>query len=233
MEVSDLFFEKNKAFTLAEVLVTLGIVGVIAAMTIPMLITNYQKRLTLTRLKKTYSQLNQVIKLIDEEQGLAVLSGSATNSVQKYILPHYNGATYYPPNNYKKSMCFNPNHYYLSAKGNDAQYNTLSTRTKGYCNGYISTPFGDMPSIELPDGTCIGFNRLIGGSYYTESTIFVDVNGSANPPNCLGKDMFWFYLDQDTASIQPTKQVVGFNQEKYGAYKIIKDGWRFAPDYPW
>ena len=52
MEVSDLFFEKNKAFTLAEVLVTLGIVGVIAAMTIPMLITNYQKRLTLTRLKK-------------------------------------------------------------------------------------------------------------------------------------------------------------------------------------
>ena len=45
--------------------------------------------------------------------------------------------------------------------------------------------------------------------------------------------MFWFYLDQDTASIQPTKQVGNYNQEKYGAYKIIKDGWRFAPDYPW
>ena len=52
---------KLRGFTLAEVLITLGIIGVVAAMTIPMLIINYQKRLTLTRLKKTYSQLNQVI----------------------------------------------------------------------------------------------------------------------------------------------------------------------------
>lgn len=226
-------FRKIRAFTLAEILIVLGIVGVIAAITIPMLITNYQKRLTLTRLQKHYAQLNQVIKLIDEEHGLAVLSGSATNSVQKYILPHYKGATYYAPNNYKKSMCFNPNHYYLSAKQNDAQYNTLSTTRKGSCGGYISTPFSDMPSIELPDGACIGFNQLLGNRYYPEVTIFVDVNGSANPPNCLGKDMFWFYIDQDTASIQPTKQWGMYNQEKFGAYKIIKDGWKFAKDYPW
>lgn len=226
-------FRKIRAFTLAEILIVLGIVGVIAAITIPMLITNYQKRLTLTRLQKHYAQLNQVIKLIDEEHGLAVLSGSATNSVQKYILPHYKGATYYAPNNYKKSMCFNPNHYYLSAKQNDAQYNTLYTNRKGVCGGYISTPFGNMPSIELPDGACIGFNQLLGNRYYPEVTIFVDVNGSANPPNCLGKDMFWFYIDQDTASIQPTKQWGMYNQEKYGAYKIIKDGWKFAKDYPW
>ena len=226
-------FRKIRAFTLAEILITLGIIGIVAAITIPMLITNYQKRLTLTRLQKHYAQLNQVIKLIDEEHGLAVLSGSATNSVQKYILPHYKGATYYAPNNYKKSMCFNPNHYYLSAKQNDAQYNALSTRHKGSCNGYISTPFSNMPSIELPDGACIGFNQLLGSRYYPESTIFIDVNGSANPPNCLGKDMFWFKIDPNTVSVQPTEREAVYSFEKYGAYKIIKDGWKFAKDYPW
>lgn len=228
------FIISNKpAFTLAEVLITLGIVGVIAAMTIPMLITNYQKHLTLVRLKKTYSHLNQVIKLIDEEHGLTVLSGSSSNFVPKYILPHYNGATLYKPTNYKKTMCFNPKHYYLSAPSNDAQYNALQTRRKGKCSGYISTPFGSSASIELPDGTCIAFNTLVDSRYYPNATIFVDVNGSANPPNCLGKDLFMFYVDQDTASVLPTRVETSYDQTKYGAYKIIKDGWRFAKDYPW
>ena len=40
-------------FTLTEVLITLGIIGVVAAMTIPNLITNYQKRSTVIQLKKT------------------------------------------------------------------------------------------------------------------------------------------------------------------------------------
>ena len=35
---------KKRAFTLAEVLITLGIIGVVAAMTIPTLISNYQKK---------------------------------------------------------------------------------------------------------------------------------------------------------------------------------------------
>lgn len=38
--------KNTKAFTLAEVLITLGIIGVVAALTIPGLITNFQKRET-------------------------------------------------------------------------------------------------------------------------------------------------------------------------------------------
>ena len=48
---------KIKGFTLAEILITLGIIGVVAAITIPGLITNYQKRSTATQLKKAYSLL--------------------------------------------------------------------------------------------------------------------------------------------------------------------------------
>lgn len=42
--------KKVFAFTLAEVLITLGIIGIVAAMTIPTLINNYQKKITVTRL---------------------------------------------------------------------------------------------------------------------------------------------------------------------------------------
>ena len=49
------------AFTLAEVLITLGIVGIIAAMTLPMLAENYQRRIVETRLKRFYTTFNQAI----------------------------------------------------------------------------------------------------------------------------------------------------------------------------
>ena len=49
------------AFTLAEVLITLGIIGIVAALTMPALIANYQKQVTLNGLKKAYSQLAQAV----------------------------------------------------------------------------------------------------------------------------------------------------------------------------
>lgn len=223
-----------KAFTISEILITLGIVGVISAMVIPMMIANYQKRIILTKLQKTYSQLNQMIRLIDEEQGLDVLHSAPSQFVPKYILPRYNGATYYKPNsNHRLAMCYNPNHYYLSAKSSNAQYTSLTSnaRYRGKCMGYISTPF--MPthtaSIELVDGACIGFN------YFASSgiSIFVDVNGSANPPNCFGKDLFFFDVDENSASVLPNEKWGMYDSTKYGAYKIIKDGWKFSNDYPW
>ena len=59
-----------KAFTLAEVLITLGIIGVVAAITMPMLIANYQKTVIVNQLKKSYSMWNQVFQkiLADEHQ---------------------------------------------------------------------------------------------------------------------------------------------------------------------
>ncbi len=52
---------KIKAFTMAEVLITLGIIGIVAAMTMPVLIGKYQKHVTVTRLQKVYSVLSQAV----------------------------------------------------------------------------------------------------------------------------------------------------------------------------
>ena len=49
------------AFTLAEVLITLGIIGVVAALTIPTLMANQRKKVVETRLAKFYSSINQAI----------------------------------------------------------------------------------------------------------------------------------------------------------------------------
>ena len=50
-----------RAFTLAEVLVTLGIIGVVAAITMPTLIDNHQKKVAATRLEKFYSMMSQAV----------------------------------------------------------------------------------------------------------------------------------------------------------------------------
>ena len=53
---------KKSAFTLAEVLITLGIIGVVAALTIPSLISNYQDKQFKTAYKKAYSDISQVVQ---------------------------------------------------------------------------------------------------------------------------------------------------------------------------
>ena len=70
----DAFKTKNEAngFTLAEVLITLGIIGVVAAMTLPTLIQNYQKMILKNQYKKTYSQFYNAIKLAQAKTGAPV-----------------------------------------------------------------------------------------------------------------------------------------------------------------
>ncbi len=60
---------KRVAFTLAEVLITIGIIGVVAALTIPNVVSNYKKKVVETRLAKLYSVLNQAVELSEEENG--------------------------------------------------------------------------------------------------------------------------------------------------------------------
>ena len=60
---------KKSAFTLAEVLITLAIIGVVAAMTIPTLIAKYDKKFTETSLIKFHSIMNNAIQLSSIDNG--------------------------------------------------------------------------------------------------------------------------------------------------------------------
>ena len=58
--------KKNCAFTLSELLITLGIIGVVAAITIPSLITKINDRQNIVRWRKTYSVVNDAFKRVVE-----------------------------------------------------------------------------------------------------------------------------------------------------------------------
>ena len=59
----------TRGFTLAEVLITLGIIGVVAAMTLPSLIQKNNNRVVETRLQKFYSAFNQAILMAEKDYG--------------------------------------------------------------------------------------------------------------------------------------------------------------------
>ena len=67
----------KKAFTLSEVLITLGIIGVVAAITIPSLITKYQKKVIETTLKEDYSIMAQVNRMMIANQVYAIMGKKA------------------------------------------------------------------------------------------------------------------------------------------------------------
>ena len=89
--------KRKAAFTLAEVLITLGIIGVIAAMTLPVLIADYQKKVVETRLIAFYSKINQAYRMSYAENGDTVywVTDNKTYSyeemldwLEKYIFPY-------------------------------------------------------------------------------------------------------------------------------------------------
>lgn len=76
--------KKNFAFTLAETLITLGIIGIVAAMTLPGLITNYNKNLVVTRLKHQYSLYNQAKMMISQQINRTFTGEDTDESVEFY-----------------------------------------------------------------------------------------------------------------------------------------------------
>ena len=64
-------FMQSAAFTLAEVLITLAIIGVVAAMTLPTLIANHQKQTYVTGLKKALSVSSNMFKQMQADEGVS------------------------------------------------------------------------------------------------------------------------------------------------------------------
>ena len=86
----------NFGFTLAEVLITLGIIGIVAAVTLPTLVSNYRKHVVETSLKRSVSVLQQAIKLAEVDYGEIASWGeyyTPTNALKKYLIPYIPGSS--------------------------------------------------------------------------------------------------------------------------------------------
>lgn len=86
-----------KGFTLAEVLITLGVIGVVAAITLPPLIKKYEEKVLLTKAKKDYAVINQLLLTMKQKAETTVYSDIFTRDktnvmLVEEMLPLLNGA---------------------------------------------------------------------------------------------------------------------------------------------
>ena len=232
---------KAPAFTLAEVLITLGIIGVVAAMTMPTLIKTYQKQVALAQLKENYSLVNQAIKLAEVQNGEVKYWDftDAEKILFDYIAPNIKSKKFSGKEHKYGSLCFSET---------ALNYKFLDGSTAG-------VPLLDnSPSIKLPTGACIGLNRGnieedTGRPSPFASIVYLDINGSQQTPNMLGKDLFLFKIGErgelvpytQGINIKNAKNCLGdgcCNKEAlYGgrvcAAVIMYDSWQMKDDYPW
>ena len=78
---------KNLGFTLAEVLITLAIIGVVAALTIPTVVHKYQQRQLYTSFMKMYNTLTNAMELIESENESKNWDWDNGTPFQDYIIP--------------------------------------------------------------------------------------------------------------------------------------------------
>ena len=212
----------GEGFTLAEVLITLGIIGVVAAMTLPTLIQNHQKQETIAKVQKIYTILNQALKQSELENGEFQYWDSAFDMGAKAYFEKY-----YKP-------------YFKIAKQcktyQDCGYKSVTP---------WSNPWGTQSTLKvivadyrypfyLTDGTLVIISVTSGEGVALDNSIYVDLNGGRGP-NVYCKDFFIFKRTAKNG-IQPNGYDLEdselINSEYCGA-KLMRDGWQIKDDYLW
>ena len=197
------FTSKKAAFTLAEVLITLGIIGVVAAMTLPALINKTQHQELQTGLKKNYTVLQQALLRAQLDTGEVVkpanyqkVEGVTKGSPLKKLLTKYIKNAQDCGGGTEKGSCIEN----ASITGNENAKNPYKTFNGK--NSVIPNWLDDGQFITT-DGTLFLLESAMGdGSTVYPILITVDVNGVQKRPNRWGYDLFTFQLT-DSGKLLP------------------------------
>jgi len=179
----------KSAFTLAEVLITLVIIGIVAALTIPTAISKYQKQQYVAGLKKAYSLLSQALYKIGQNKGYPVGDYSFVNNSN--FVDEFAKVVSITKKCDTFTECFEKDRL-----NNENGYKSLS-------GGVLDSAIADGKSVITADGQMFSF-KISGslGNYRGISNddienyagrIVVDLNGLKNP-NQFGYDTFMFYI---------------------------------------
>lgn len=192
---------KRLGFTLAEVLLTLGIIGVVATTTIPTLLQNTQDKEFKTQLKKQYSAFNQALLMIKNDYGsieTAISNCTATprdHACFRDMLSNYMNVIKKCDNGAATGNCFPATTYYLNGTQQpDHWYTNLSSAGMILADGTSMLVFMDSA-----DGVnhCINWVGGTNPALQNEcGWVTIDVNG-LKPPNKWGRDIYTLkiYLD--------------------------------------
>ncbi len=158
----------HRAFTLAEVLITLAIIGIVAALTIPTLVAKNEKKQLYTQFMKTYNTISNALNLaiVDHGDFRAWITDKkeASAYIEKYLFPYVKSAKVCNP----LTDCLTPEYKNLEGE-------SMSTAVNGILE---SNPFG----FKFPDGAVVFGD--------TSGSIIFDTNGSKGP-NVFARDLFY------------------------------------------
>lgn len=232
-----------KGFTLAEVLITLGIIGVVASMTIPTLVNNHQKQQYVSMLKKQYQALLTVFNDLAAERGsygnlaLSGMFDSASEVAQtesslasKFKLSKDCGYV---------SGCFSPAYFETYEGGASVEnfFETSNTYRK------FITADGVSYAVQAYATSC----KTVMGTGKLDKTcarIFIDLNGPKTP-NRWGRDIFGLFITNlngisiipygGEGSVNTWKtagggaQACGVGTSKHGVFcggRVLEESWQ-------
>ena len=223
---------KKVAFTLAEVLITLGIIGIVAAMTLPAVISNYRKTTVEVKLKRFYSVFNSALKRSEVD------NGAMEN--WEWPTPMYQDGN---GNLIKNSI---------------TDYNWFERYLKPYLNNktvaesfHLWCVWYDGFAVKFTDGTAVSCgspSAVFGGSFacmfFPEAKMIDNVRDyTSEAANLIpGKDYFLFVINHNIHAKNglqpfPSDSCVATKGTKYlpspgCAKKIVENNWEIPDDYP-
>lgn len=215
-----------KAFTLAEVLITLGVIGVVAAMTMPTLIKSYQKYVWTKQLQKAYASLNLGFRKILADEGVDLLSQTEVfnSMVGNNCLPNTSVAEcegfYNRLGKYFKISSVKNETFKYTFLPTDSRTYTWNQKVITLDNGerIFDFNFSKTPAVK----SNITMKGKIGYFY-------IDLNGKKRP-NKVGRDM-WRFLIDDAGIVYPdgseavSEQETGNSTKDWYYWKTSTNPW--------
>lgn len=196
---------KQKAFTLVEILIVIGIIGIIALMIIPGLIKESEEVKMQAAFKKAYSTLSQALLSMSRENG---------DDLSSYTSDFINT---FPPE-------------FIKYLGIAEDYGVSSGSPINFPDGYYRSLYRNYSvpgafftkEVVLNDGMTVLF-RSKGGSSNNDgyAVVSVDVNGHEKPPNVFGRDIFGFEFNGTPIFSRTSSCVVSNDTIHIGMANIV------------
>lgn len=200
------------SFTLSEVLITLIIIGIVAAITIPTIISSYQKKILASQLKKSYANIENAINYVNSQNGTPYecytigfgnYFPSECNDFWTEVLKHFNTIKKCESND----------------KTCRPKYKTkdeVTAQGGKVLNPNCSYPINLMKGHVLNDGSII-YLHYYGNEIKGSNALYfgLDVNGIKGP-NKWGYDLFYLNLQKKNNSGVITKTAICELIEKGG-----------------
>lgn len=200
----NLSYKKIKAFTLAEVLITLGIIGAVAGLTIPTLMNQIQDKQFKEAAKTAFSKASQAVQQmkLDEGGSLTAYYGTSDNKFKNAFVSYFKVA----------KDCGN--------WAGCVPYSTSSTVYSNLKGEPANTWMFNEGQFVTTDGMFWGVNTFL-PDYIP---IMVDINGYGKGPNIYGRDTFFFVLINDKLLPMGALSTAYYRTDSYYCSRTISDG---------